>query len=472
MAFPEKPVFKGFKIIKAIGSGGMSTVYEAVDKKLNRRVALKILHPHLHKDKSAIARFKREALAAAKIDHPNIVRIYDFLYESGMHCIVMEYVPGLDMDSVIKKKGGIPFETAQYIMYGVALALKEAHSHQMLHRDVKPSNILLRKDNRVMLSDFGLARQPLDTHLTVRNAVAGTPGFMSPEQISGREITFSSDIYSWAITFYYLLAGKLPYSETDYGSVINAIQAGKVVMDNAVKQKIPVKFLELIERCLINQPGHRIPDGMELKKVLDSYSDIRTINFHTVLDFEGGDAKDHLTEKSVSQTVLYRSSFFTVKKASILLIVILLLGAGTYFGISGIKRVETMQNVPQDSSRIKTVLPDTQKTPQVVSIVPDKQKSKTHVKAVQREVALAVTEVITDSGKLFISCGDSLWANVMIDGKYVGQTPLEKPITLPRGRHLIKLYSEFIEPLTDEVKIIADTTIWRDYVLKIKPAYR
>jgi len=258
------PSFHQFEVIRLIGSGGMASVYEALDRKLARKVALKVIHPHLCQNESAVERFRREALAAARMDHPNIVRIYDYLQEAGQNAMVMEYVPGTDCGSLIKKKGALPFDFSSFIMFGTALALQEAHLHEFLHRDVKPSNILLHRKNRVLLSDFGLARRSMDTHLTLSHDVAGTPGFMSPEHVTGKKVSFPSDIYAWGVSFYYLLMGRLPYDTTELAPLLNAIQEGRICLDEAVLEKVPGRYYAVIQQCLMRDPEKRIQNGRDL----------------------------------------------------------------------------------------------------------------------------------------------------------------------------------------------------------------
>jgi serine/threonine-protein kinase len=468
MANIPSPAFKGFRIIRTIGSGGMSTVFEAVDQKLERKVALKVLHVHLHKDSAARARFRREALAAARLAHPNIVQIYDYLDQGNTQCIVMEYVPGLDMETIVKKKGGLPFDTVLAIMTPVAAALAEAHQHGIMHRDIKPSNVLLDRKNRVMLSDFGLARQSFDPHLTRSDAVAGTPGYMSPEQIAGRDLAFSSDIYSWAVTFHFLLAGRLPYTAREFTDFVNEIRAGRAVIDEAVRRDVPPKYLTLLENCLMKDPDGRVPDGTALKSLLDKYAESRGMALGHLVDFHPEEILGPSSPEGVSQTQLYRGGLFTVRRFAAAGGVVVLVFFGLYFGLLRKKTPRPEQVPAPDTVKTENILAkDTSKPEKAASARAPKTDvpKKTHPKAPEARKARA------DSGQLFIAC-DSAWANIMVDGVHMGKTPLEAPLTLPRGRHLIRLYSEFIEPVEEEVEIVSGTVVRRRYVLKLKPAYR
>jgi serine/threonine-protein kinase len=257
-----------YEILNEVGTGGMSTVYKAFDTKLQRTVAIKALHPHLCKDPSATERFKREALAAAQMDHPNIVRIYDYMTDRDTHYIIMQYVPGCDMESVVQRRGKLDFGSVMFVMTEIGKALKEAHARTIIHRDVKPANILLHRNGQVMLSDFGLAHRHLLQRLTVGDMIVGTPLFMSPEQMSGGEITVSSDVYSWAVTFYFLLTGTIPYRVQGFPEIVPEIQMGNIVMDRPEARALPGPIVDLLHRCLIVSAGKRIQTGGELVESL------------------------------------------------------------------------------------------------------------------------------------------------------------------------------------------------------------
>jgi tRNA A-37 threonylcarbamoyl transferase component Bud32 len=468
---PPFPVFRQYEIIRELGSGGMATVYEALDRKLNRSVALKIMHPHLYKDESAAERFQREAMAAAKMDHPNIVRIYDYLHENGLHTMVMEYVPGTDCATLVKKKGPLPFDLARHIMHETARALEEAHSHGFLHRDVKPSNILLHRKNRVLLSDFGLARKPMDTHLTLSHAVAGTPGFMSPEHVSGKELSFASDVYAWGVSFYYLLIGRLPYKTTELAALLNSIQEGRITLDDAVMEKVPGKDYALLHQCLVTDPQQRIPDGKELARKLDEAGENRRVDILPWISFAAEERKAAPAQPQHSTEVIRpgRGRFF---KAGIAAAGLLVLAALAFFLLP--RKVPLPPLPPAaDTIAAPAPLPPPTDTGHIRPVEASKREKKEKVR--NDTINSVVTDTVPvaavpDSGGLFIFC--SPWANIEIDGRYVGRTPLENAIVLPRGRHLIKLYNEFCEPLEEEVEVPADSILRRRYELKIKPAYQ
>ncbi|MBN1578919.1 MAG: serine/threonine protein kinase [Chitinispirillaceae bacterium] len=262
------PVIKNYTIVREIGVGGMAIVYEAADDRLQRTVAIKVLHPHLCRDPSASDRFIREARAAAKIDHPHVVRIFDFGSVDDLHYIIMEFVPGTTMERVLEERGAVSPENAIAVMGEIAEALAQAHSLGIIHRDVKPANILLHRQGRAMLSDFGLAHRLPDPRLTTGDAVAGTPSFMSPEQISGKALSAATDIYSWGICLYTLVAGRLPYANETFPGVIDGIRRGEIRVDAAVLDRLPPWCHDILHRCLAADPRERIGDANELLEQL------------------------------------------------------------------------------------------------------------------------------------------------------------------------------------------------------------
>ncbi len=474
------PAIKNYQVVRAIGSGGMSTVYEAIDSKLKRSVAIKVLHAHLYGDATATERFKREALAAARMDHPNVVRIYDYLYANNTHCIIMEYVHGPDLESVIKDKGPLTFDDARFVMTEVAKGLREAHGQDVLHRDVKPSNVMIQRGNRVMLADFGLARRMVDGRLTQRDAVAGTPCFMSPEQIGNKDVGFSSDIYSWAVTFYNLVTGRLPYRHQKFPEVIGDIQAGRATMDKAGRQVIPAKCVALLERCLVAEPHGRIPDGAALCEALDACGPAPAADLSRYVGAPNRASLKPGSESDVSVTQIYRAQRMGPLRAALLVVTALVAAGGLFWGTLWYLDRHGIGSAP---SAATAVPPDTLETdpfiPATHPPVPDTTSSSSpSPKPPVRPETVSPppptrrpqAQAFVDSGQLFIYSDP--WANVSVNGEDYGRTPLEKPITLPRGRHVIRLYNDFCEPLEDEVRVVSNTVTRKRYSLRVKPAYR
>jgi serine/threonine protein kinase len=211
-----------YKILQKLGEGGMGEVYLAQDKKLNRRVALKFLPTQLASHEELKTRFKREAQAAATLNHPNIITVYEVSEFEERPFIAMEYVEGESLKDVIARKGlsiGEVLDLALQISDGLAVA----HQAGIVHRDVKPQNILMGKDARVRICDFGLAKAKRDVTLTQAGSTLGTIAYMSPEQAQGKEADHRSDIFSFGVVLYEMIAGQLPFKGEHEVATIHSI---------------------------------------------------------------------------------------------------------------------------------------------------------------------------------------------------------------------------------------------------------
>ena len=200
-----------YRIVKLLGKGGMADVYLAFDTILKREVAVKVLKSDMADDDMALERFKREAGAVTQLSHPNIVDVYDVGDDGDKHYIVMEYVKGYTLKQLIKKRGPIPYKEAVWMMKQLAGALMEAHRNNVIHRDVKSQNVLIKDDGTIKLSDFGIALASGAMQITHKDSVLGSVHYLAPELSKGKHATMQSDIYSLGIVFYELLTGDVPY---------------------------------------------------------------------------------------------------------------------------------------------------------------------------------------------------------------------------------------------------------------------
>src|SRR5688572_17048940 len=207
-----------YKLERRLGAGGMSTVFLAVDAVLERSVAVKLLAEHLAEDEDFVARFRREALAAARLQHPNIVQVFDSGQdaESARHYIVMEYVDGPSCAEMLREHRRLDVALTVQILRDASHGLEYAHRSGVVHRDIKPGNLLLTGDHILKLADFGIAKAAHQTRITQVGSVLGTAAYLSPEQASGEEAGPESDIYSLGVCAYQFLTGRLPH---EYGSL-------------------------------------------------------------------------------------------------------------------------------------------------------------------------------------------------------------------------------------------------------------
>lgn len=260
-----------FQIERLLGRGGMGEVYLARQVSLDRLVALKVLKPEMLANPRHRARFQKEALSAAKLNHPNIVHVYSFSEVDGLHSIAMEYVPGTNLKEFIVRRGVPDLPLAFSIMRQATQAVTAAGELGLVHRDIKPENLLLTRKGQVKVADFGLCRTneaPGQVELTQEGVTLGTPMYMSPEQVQGRDLDQRSDLYSLGVTFYHMLAGLPPF-RADSALALALKHVREAPVSLAVhRPDLPPELVATIMRLLEKEPSRRYPNGAELLKDL------------------------------------------------------------------------------------------------------------------------------------------------------------------------------------------------------------
>ncbi|MEZ4649783.1 MAG: protein kinase [Candidatus Eisenbacteria bacterium] len=267
--------FRGFELMDRIGSGGMSTIFLGVQTALDRKVAIKLLHPALAHDEQFIARFEREAKSASSLGHPNVVTIIDFGSENGAYYIVMELVDGADLRSIFQRCDRIPPEITLAILEEVCHGLEAAHEKGIVHRDIKPGNVLLSSDGRVKIADFGLARQVNDfdrlSNITMTGAIVGTPAYMSPEQLAGAHVDHRTDIYSLGVMAYEFFVGQRPFRTTPSGvNTEEKILRGPIPPMYRDGARLPKFIVDLVSKMLAKDPEKRFNDVGELLRGVEN----------------------------------------------------------------------------------------------------------------------------------------------------------------------------------------------------------
>lgn len=259
-----------YEILGRIGGGGMALVYKGLDMLLNRKVAVKVLRQQFVHDDEFIHRFRREAQSAASLSHPNVVSIYDVGKEDDIHYIVMEYVEGMTLKDLIQERAPLPVEQAVHIAMQIADALDHAHHNQIIHRDIKPHNILIGKNGRVKVTDFGIARAVTSTTITYTGSVIGSVHYFSPEHAKGIMTGEKSDIYSLGIVLYEMLTGELPFSGESPISVALKHLQDKVKPPREINPLIPQSVENIILRSMMKDPVGRYDSAKEMLEDLDT----------------------------------------------------------------------------------------------------------------------------------------------------------------------------------------------------------
>jgi serine/threonine protein kinase len=270
---PPRTVAGRYRIDRRLGAGGMSTVFQATDSVLERSVAVKLLAEHLAEDEAFVARFRREALSAARLQHPNVVQVFDSGQdpESGRHYIVMEYVDGPSCADLLRERKRLEIEETVHIVRDACHGLDYAHRAGVVHRDVKPGNLLIAEEmNITKLADFGIAKAAEQTRITQVGAVLGTAAYLSPEQAHGEESGPPSDIYSLGVCAYQFLTGRLPHEYSSLTELALKQQQDAVQPITEFRPEVPAELDEAIRLCLERDPGSRYRSALEMAEALES----------------------------------------------------------------------------------------------------------------------------------------------------------------------------------------------------------
>ena len=259
-----------YQIIRSIGEGGMANVYLAHDMILDRDVAVKILRGDLADDEKFVRRFQREAIAASSLSHPNIVEMYDVGEDNGKYYIVMEYVEGKTLKSLIKKRGALTLPEVIDIMLQLTSAISCAHDSNIIHRDIKPQNVLIKEDGIVKITDFGIAMALNSNELTQTNSVMGSVHYLPPEQANGKGATLKSDIYSLGIVMFELLTGKLPFRGENAVEIAIKQMKNQIPSVCSINENIPQSVENVILKACAKNPKNRY------NTVKEMYADIET----------------------------------------------------------------------------------------------------------------------------------------------------------------------------------------------------
>ncbi len=286
-----------YETSERLGSGGMSNVYKATDRILERTVAVKILAEHLSDDERFVARFRREALAVAKLIHPNIVQVYDTGVDEGRHYIVMEYVQGRSGAQILQRHGPVEAEIAAEIGVQACAGLDYAHRRGIIHRDVKPGNLMVvggpvgGGEMVIKLTDFGIARAIEQTRITQVGSVVGTAAYLAPEQVRGEEATPATDVYALGVVLYQFLTGRLPYEGSSLAELAVRQQNEKPLPPDTYNSEVPETLGAAVLRALEGDPNRRYASADELAAGLR-------------LGLEGGDVTLPMEEGASATRVL------------------------------------------------------------------------------------------------------------------------------------------------------------------------
>ena len=265
-----------YELLEQLGKGGMAVVYRARDQMLERSVAVKVLREGYSRDQAFLARFRQEAKAAANLSHPNIVTVHDFGLDQGQLFIVMEYVPGTDLKTLIKQRGRFSPEEAVPLLIQACAGIGYAHRAGLVHCDVKPQNMLVTPDMRLKVTDFGIARALSTIHPDERSEVVwGSPQYFSPEQASGVAPSPASDVYSLGVIMYEMLTGSLPFHATTAAELARLHLEAEPVPVSEILPDIPPALEQILKKVLSKEPSQRYRTADQLGRVLMNFGNAR-----------------------------------------------------------------------------------------------------------------------------------------------------------------------------------------------------
>jgi eukaryotic-like serine/threonine-protein kinase len=260
-----------YRLVELLGQGGMATIYRAHDNQLDRDVAVKLLRPEYGRDPEFLSRFRQEAQAAASLNHPNIVSVYDYGQDAAGPFIVMELVEGEDLASIIRRSGALPPRQAARIIADAARALEAAHDHGIVHRDVKPGNIMIGRDGRVKVADFGIARAVAEAQMTLPGTTLGSVHYFSPEQARGEQATTASDIFALGIVLFEVLTGQRPWEGDTAAAVAMARLAGPIPDPRTRRAGVSPELAAITQKAMAREPEDRWPSAEALADALDAF---------------------------------------------------------------------------------------------------------------------------------------------------------------------------------------------------------
>jgi serine/threonine protein kinase len=410
------------EILEEIGSGGMATVYRAVQRPLGRTVAVKALKPSIAIDSQFGKRFEREAHFMASLQHENILHVHDFLKQDGSMFIVMEYVRGIDLFDLLERKSPLPPDVAAIIALQVARALDYAHFRGIVHRDVKPANIMVSRQGEVKLMDFGIARDDTMRDLTETGTGLGTPSYMSPEQILGDKLDFRSDLFSLGIVLYQMVTGQKPFVEDDSFTVMQKIRLDRYTVARKLNADVPRQLEHIMARCMEKMPANRygstqalIDDLVEfLSTCVAINHSARLVMFLREVSVISDAEADEILEAAGSRSTKKRSHDSMLTRHVALAMGGILLAVAASGGV--IQSVGGQLGAGEGEQE------------QLGSLLPQERAG--------------FLQVVVDP-----------WAEVYVDGRLLTVTPSAERFMLAPGRHFVKLVHPQFEPVTREVRI-------------------
>ncbi|PYP18438.1 MAG: hypothetical protein DMD52_02165 [Gemmatimonadetes bacterium] len=447
-----------YRIERLLGKGGMGAVFLAHDLTLERDVAIKVLPPDVAQDDQIVRRFQQEAKTSAKLDHPNIIPIYRVESEGGLNYFVMKYVAGTSLEDLLEQKQPLPVPEIQRIMWEAACALGHAHQRGVVHRDVKPANIMFDHDGRAMLTDFGISKAlQAATGFTATGMIIGTPHYMAPEQAKGQTVDGRADEYSLGVVGYRMITGELPFAGDSVHTILYKHIFEEAPRAAARRAGVPEPLSAAVSRAMSKDPDQRYPTMEEFATAVWPEQPVAAPTKgrgaprprpNTATDaptqITGAPTKPLPATGGGAKTRPKRSRTGLVIGG----VVVAVAGVGGYLALE--RGAEQPAGVAVDTVRI-------QDTVRVSAPAPAPGSTTVQPKSPRR----AAPNVVPQG---FLTIDASPFGQVYIDGTDVGQTPVVEYAVAP-GRHTIRIEHPGYKTVTETVQVERNSTVRKRYAL-------
>ena len=440
-----------YRLERLLGKGGMGQVFLAHDLTLEREVAIKVLPPDVAQDDQVVRRFQQEAKTAAKLDHPNIIPIYRVESEGGLNYFVMKYISGTSLEDLLDKKEPLPVPEIQRILWEAACALGHAHQRGVVHRDVKPANIMFDHDGRVMLTDFGISKAlQAATGLTATGMIIGTPHYMAPEQGKGGAVDGRADQYSLGVVGYRMITAELPFSGDSVHTIIYKHIYEEPPLASTKRPGIPASLTMAISRALVKEPDQRFPTMEDFATAVwpeqPVASPARSRGPARPRSRATADAPTEITGAPTTPLPAAKARRRRSRAPVVIGLVVVAAGVGGYLMLG---REETAPRSPLPAPSVDTVrIQDTVRVPVPRRPAPAKPREQALVAVAQG----------------FLTIAADPFGEVYIDGVDAGQTPLVEYAVRP-GRHTIRIEHAGFKTITETVQVDASNTVRKRYTL-------
>ncbi|HEY3279898.1 MAG TPA: protein kinase [Gemmatimonadales bacterium] len=469
-----------YTITRMLGKGGMGAVFLAQDLALDREVAIKVLPPDISQDPKVVQRFQQEAKTAAKLDHTNIIPIYRVESEGGLNYFVMKYIAGTSLEDVLEQKQALSSEYIQRVLWEAACALGHAHQRGIVHRDVKPANIMFDHDGRVMLTDFGISKAlQAASGFTGTGMIIGTPHYMAPEQAKGQQVDGRADQYSMGVVGYRMITQQLPFSGDSVHTILYKHIFEQAPRTSAIRQDLPPHLSESISRALAKEPDQRYPTMEDFATAVWPEQPVTaptkggkaaTTTRRPPPRTKGPVTADTPTEVTSAPTTPIPRAGIKVgsakKKSSVGLYVgiavVAVAGVGGYFALAGNKNAASpsaSNAAVTETTRAVAPPPTPDTTPRVVQTPPRRQSPP------PRRDPPRQTTPPPSAGQGFITVNTEPPSTVFIDGREAGSTPVVE-FGVSVGRHTIRVERPGFKTKSETVDVAADGTVRKRWILE------